>query len=497
MSPAVPNIIAPRPGVSSVVLTSAGHYNLAPRLTGSSPMEGSLGLRTIASALSAQGFDRTSILLPSPKGPLDIERDQAKIVDAFRGKGAAEEGAVIGISVLSEHYYLFRPLSRLLAKAFPGAQIVAGGPHFARERVEEGFADSVELALRDGLAHAIQAGRSDTFTDFVVRHGGRRDEVEGPGFYRLDDSTNEVVGHGVGRHPRLGRLPYDIIESHMGVRVLLGDTCSNRCDFCSAPKSSRPFYGVPQIVRDLVQIFKAHVTGALLLYDPNPIDRRRFDFYDEVFLASDAFAQRTIKGIYIDPASLIATDHYERVLRMVQRSVVWHMFAGRETVLEKSARAVGTRFEGRPKDQAMLDAEREALTRFIVASKGFHRRLARGMPREFTVSYMVSPFDTRESAMAIYDDIRHFLALEDASTRIKFNMCPLMPYPGTKLRRRYRRLIEMERMNFQSDTGDSLTPWKRDAGPGSVLMRNVAMLPEHGDMLQEALDFKDAVEESF
>ncbi len=469
MTIAAPSIIASNPGVSNVILTSAEHFRLSSRVPDYQSSRGSLGLQTIAAALRFQGFERVSVAQPVAKEALDLARDQLEIADFYKGMGAAEEGAIIGISATSNDYYKFEPLARLLGGAFPKAQLIAGGPAFVRDEID-GAADVVELTLRKGLVHAIQVGRSRTFTDFVVKHRGRLDEVDGPGFYRLDPMTHDIVGRGVGLHPHLGQAPFES-AGPSSIRMLLGDTCGNGCDFCSAPKSGDPLFSIDQFVEGLDLAVRRHRTAAINLCDPNPIGRRHLDFYREAFRVADERVQRTIKYLYIDPATLVDEDHFERVLQLAHEGRFWCLYAGRDAVLESQADAIGTRFEGKLKDQAMLDAEKSALMRFVASLKTFHPRLALMSPREITISYIVTPFDTDETAKALFEDSRDFLSLADATMKVKFLLHPLMPYYGTRLRYKNAHLIDLEQMDFQKVEDDTVTPWKKDAGPGLELMR--------------------------
>lgn len=78
--------------------------------------------------------------------------------------------------------------------------------------------------------------------------------------------------------------------------------------------------------------------------------------------------------------------------------------------------------------------------------------------------------------LAMYEDMASLLSLADSSVNIAAGINPLMPYPGTKIRKRYKDMIDMENFDFLRVEDYGLSPWKRDAGPAMAFMRHMLLL---------------------
>ncbi len=389
---AAPSRIAANPGVSSVILTSTDHFGLSSHKLDFSFSGRNPGLVTVAESLNAVGFNRISLTKPHDEYSLDLEKNEAAIVDNLRSIGAAEKGAVIGISVLSDQYHRFPYLSRLVRGVFPDARIIAGGPHFIREEID-GHVDPVESALKMNLADGIQVGDDASFVEWVVTHGGRMGEVEGSGFYQLDSRTGDVLGHGVGEYPFLKSVPFETEQDGKFLSVQLSTACRNGCDFCAISKRLKPKFPTEMVVENLGRQMAKDNTIRLSLSDPNPFAAANIAYYEQTFDALDLRHLAT-KDAYLDPAALVPHDHFERVIQLIGRSMFMSFFAGRDAVTERDSAAIGTRYLGGLKDQQMLDAEVNALKAFVGALKVFHKQIGIiRRPIGLIVSYIMGPLD--------------------------------------------------------------------------------------------------------
>ncbi len=486
-----PGVISPQEGVDSVILTSTGDYDFACERPAEDAAGGNLGLIAIDHALEDAGFDpeKISTIYRGKKRRPHLDTERTRIVEGMRALGAGEKGAVIGISTTTDEYFRFAPLAKLLRMAFPDATLIAGGAHFVRERIG-GFADPVETALMMGLVDAVVVGHAQPFVDLVVKHGGRIEEVDAPGFYRLDPVSKRVTGRGKGKFPDLNKLTllYDPVS--MGIRTMLADGCRNGCNFCTVAGRPVALFDPEIVVRDLSAALLEHQDFRISLYDSNPLEPALRNFYRSVFLALDETNQSR-KFAYIDPATL-AHDFLES-LNTISFGTIWSFNAGRDAVTEKQARAIGTRYKGKYKDQRMLDAEKKALIEFIDAMKMLKKLYPEEPPFGLMLSYIVTPFETRQSAMAMYEEMREFLALADKSIVFRFAVHALRPYPGTTLRNKYSSVIDMEEFNFRLDLGDRISPWKKGAAPALAFHRAVTMIPPVNDQTDYLKAFKRAI----
>jgi hypothetical protein len=416
-------------------------------------------------------------------------------MDGFERIGAAEDGAVIGISTTTDDVYKYRALAKSLRARFRNATIIGGGSHFARESID-GYMDAVEETLRAGDTDAVVVGHAQPFVDLIAKHGGKLEDVDAPGFYMLDPGSDRVVGHGRGKYPAVGEVPYDVFEGKRGVKFLLSNACRNGCDYCPVSKEPRPLFTTDMVVESMLKVFRERDTRAITLFDPNPFDPKFMGYYEETMGALDK-GHRTLKSVYMDPAALASESQQERAADMILKSMMLVLFAGRDQVTEEGSKIIGRRYHGKLRDQAMLDGEKRVLTNLVSGMNKMFRRRRMTIPLEITFSYILTHMETRESAMAAYEDMMDFIAQGDDLVRIKIEINPLMPYPGTRVRRNHKDAIDLTDFDFYRDTGKSLSPWKADAGPGVVLMRRAAVLNRNDGARAAVDDFKRAIDLSF
>lgn len=464
-----PAVFAPV-GISNVVLTSTAYFQLASHPLNQlyrTPNEVSLGLVTINRALRERGFSRTTIFAPFDKPP-DIETEEKQVIDGFKLSGADEKGAVIGISTFTDEQYKFEPLSRLLRAAFPGARIIAGGQHFVREKIN-GFADTVETVLAQGLADAVQVGHAEGFVDFVTGHNGKVEPGALRGFYALDPDSGRVLGSGKGRFPALSNVPYYFDANTKSIDVLLQDSCPNRCEFCSAPLNPRHRFKAALAAAGLAHAFAAFAPHVMELNDPDPFEEKDFDYYDEIFDALDR-ASPTLKSVYLNPASLVSDEHRARLVDFFIRHSTFMFHLGRDVVVEENARHIGSRYHGRVKTQSDLDAEGEAIMAFVRAMKAAYPLLHPQL--SLAISYIITPFETAETFSAMIDDLVKLSSLIGEKLQINFGLFPLMPYPGTKVREKFIDRIVPGEFDFLLRKDGAILPWKKGMGPNISFVSN-------------------------
>lgn len=458
-----PAVIMP-PLVSSVILTSTSQFTLHSHPLDTRPDPRHLGLVTIYYGLREARFNRVSLFQPSMRDIPDIEENQGEIVDEFRKMGADEEGAVIGISTTTDESFRFPPLSRLFRSAFPGARIVAGGVHFVREE-NGGHPDTVEMTLMQGLADAVQVGHARSFIDLITRHQGDIERADLPGLYSMDPSSKRIVGEGEGKFPKLDYLPYYFSKSGRRVSLVLRDVCRNGCDFCTAYVNRGALYPWRVVRENLRRIFRKLKPRWTSLRDSNPLDPKNFNYYRRVFEIMDK-THPSLKNIYLNPALLVDDNYRGKLVEFFQKHQVYSFFAGRDAVSEEIASVIGSRNIGVPKNQAQLDAERDAMVEFIRNLQA--APLSR--PPFLVLSYIISPFETLQTVRALLDEMLLFESMTGSGFHINVGLFPLMPYPGTRFRNRLGKYIDPEEFEFHKRVNGTMTPWKKGIGPGVSLM---------------------------
>ena len=446
--------------------------------------EQNLGLSAILFALRQNGFSQTHIF-PNHTQIINLnsQKNRDGIIRGLKSLGADGNGTVIGISTTSQDYPAFHSLSRIVRESFPDATIVAGGPHFVKEEVGD-FRDPVEFALQEGSIHAVVVGHAQPFVDFITKYQGKTEDMDIPGFYSWDPASRKVHGHGYGRFPQLNEVPYvrefDPSGKILTTSVIWDDTCANRCDFCSIPKSPSPLFPAETVIRSFPAMFE-QMPHFLRLHDSNPFEPRKFGYYATILDKLDvdfARQERSVppsKFTFLEPSLLLQDDYMDKLLILFQRSLFWQFSFGRDAVTEANAGAVGVNYRGKAKSQAQLDNEFEALKKFIMAMKEIARK---PFPMEFLgstsflikISYLLTPFETKESAAALLREMEFFQGLSDDGVRIETPLFPLLPYPGTRLRKNLLAHI------FDPEDYKGLhrfaNPWRQEIGPSYWFFQN-------------------------
>lgn len=404
-----------------------------------------LGFDVLGQGLEARGLEPPRLFPPGLLAAFPPRFwDAAELLAWLRPLASPEgEGSVFGLSTNTDDYAKFAGLCRLVAAAFPQALRVGGGPHFQREQLcQDGqpVPDPVEAALREGLVQAAVCGHGAPFVALAsqlargqasFREGRLRFEVEPPqGLYYLEGE--EVRGQGRGGYPELARVPL-AMESPGRASVLVNDTCANRCDFCSVLRDT-PRLPLEAAADSLARRVAEEGLAHLNFVDSNPLEGKKFALYDALLGA----VGNPTKSLFIDPSLIM--EHGEGLLEFMARHRVSELFTGREVVAEAVAEQAGVRHQGRIKRQEQLDAEAEAL-RGLIAGLG---RLAppAGSPWSVLVSYIITPFETRETATALIREMAALQAATDERVEVIPQFSFLCPYPGTRLRERFIAAIE-------------------------------------------------------
>lgn len=444
--------------VKKVILINCGGFLLRrgiikPRFSDNSEH---IGLATIDNALRQNGFSNTRLFPKNGGAVIAFTENRGDIVNTLRAMAANEPGTVFGLSTTSGDYPLFIELSKLVRQEFPRAQIIAGGTHFVREKIN-GVRDPIEVALEENLADAVVAGHADPFVELVTQHHGQREKVDAPGFYLWDPSAKKVHGHSYGKFPQLEEVPYIFNPGYSRVSTMWDDICHNRCGFCTIPKGRSPLFSARTVVKTFQGLMPQVVIPAVLsLHDSNPFEPERFDYYRTIFEHLPRFGYLPRKEAFIDPSLLVDADYQNKLIDFFDIHSFWSFFIGREVVSEHNSRLIGSNYRGKAKNQVQLDSEREALKQFIAALK----RLS--PPHRLVLSYILTPFETTDSASAIADEIEMFQKLGDDKVSLLFYPFPLMPYPGTKLRRKL--LDKIADPEDYAKLDMVLNPWKKGIG---------------------------------
>jgi hypothetical protein len=441
-----------------------------------SPGNQHLGLLTIKEGLRTAGFNDV-LLLPDKK--TDAISGLETMLGSLKKTGTGQN-TLFGITVMTECYSNFVSISGMIRKLFPKSAIIGGGPHFQREPWNE-YDDPVKAALKEGLVDAVGVKHGKSIVDLITEHNGDLAAASKiPGLYALD-SSGQVSGHGFGRYPKVGRLPYITYERPMThsfihvVQTVIDDSCSNLCDFCSINKSSMTPKELAK--KTLEEAFSQSKEGFLVLQDSNPFERGKLGFYREVFGGLGKKNEKILKSGFAHPALFADEAYLPELSEFLFENNFRKIFVGRECFSEEFARIIGSRYNNKLKSQGQLDAEKAGIEQFIdKLEQNNNVRASRGLsPRhyEIKISYIVTPYGTKESYLQISSEMEHFHNMSSAYLMVVPIYFILAPFPGTMMKRRLLEdITHPESFEEHSFRGNS---WKNSL-PGSRLLNELVRL---------------------
>lgn len=444
-----------------------------------------LALETIRSGLAERGYPAVSMfpikepMLFGPwlADPKDVMGEFGSLVDPSKK-------LVIGLSTTTDDYFKFEQLSQLFRKTYPGSLIVGGGPHFKRENVVTSagirFRDPVEVALQEKLCDAAVVGHCSPFLDLLTEHDCDLGKVTAPGFYFLDGDGN-VKGHGTGKYPVLGRVPY-VEESEDSYGIIISSTCHNACGYCSVDRRDVAFS--PELAAGALKSIAGLVTDhyiKLSFDDPNAFEAGKQDDLMEIIKQTepeeDLTCPAVLKTISLDPSLLTEAggrsghERAELIINMLRHGF-YGFFFGREVLSGDTAEAIGSNLKGRPKTQEQLDDEREALEGFVKILHKWRENYPYPPGRlGVTLSYILTPFETKGSALALCDEMERFEDMSDDDVMVFPQLMILNPLPGTPVRKKYADFI-VDPENFAQDTVFA-NSWSYRLGRGAMLLEEM------------------------
>lgn len=424
-----------------------------------------LGLRTLQAALRQNGFQQTKIFPANRRVVRDVVENKTGIINGLKDLGAGERGTAIGISTTSDDYFKLPTLSAMIKKAFPGSFLIAGGPHFRREKTDQ-ILSPIEVALQTNLADAVVAGHGQPLVDFITKNEATA------GFYQLEPNSYKLSGSGYGRYPQLPAPPYIFEKQERALSSILDFNCFNNCGFCSVPSGGNFRFSEEASILGLRQASERLQPAQLALNDPNAYTPENYSYYFQIISeVRKELPRLAIVTANLDPSNLTLAAHREKLQDFFEKNLFWSYFLGRDSILAEDASLIETKHRGKIKDQEQLDQEGTALKAFINAVKLFSPRLAENPPRHFIISYIISPLQSKNSLMAMAEEMEELAALSDRHLTVAVRFSPLIPYPGTNVRAK---LLDLLRNPYDYSLLNGFrNPWKEEIGPGYELIERL------------------------
>jgi hypothetical protein len=269
---------------------------------------------------------------------------------------------------------------------------------------------------------------------------GKLADYSGLGYYKKDSSGAVVGTAGYGWLPPLDMTPYAVGAEGKMATIMLGYTCKNACGYCVEGPMGYG-YSDSAIQRALTEIYRKTGVKFIKFADSDLFVPERIKFFRDFFesVESDGGQPSIFKTCFLDPSRLLQRDFKDFLPFLLRHGFSGFYFA-RGAVTESIAEKIGVKLtEGQVgpkiKSQEQLGLELEALEVFI-----YMLRYAKGEcfapsdPYRVTISYMLTPFETRESIEKMLSEMQRFSALSDAAVKVDIQLSILTPYPGTRVR---------------------------------------------------------------
>lgn len=447
----------PEPGRSTVLDSARRH----------------LGLTAIGSVV--EGL--TTVAYFPDEESVGVDRDAATVglEDGLRRAVGEARHIVFGLSTSSADYHKLLLVAGVIRNLFPEATLFGGGPHFVRENAGNALMladgtrvrDPVEIALQERVLDFVVVGNAQPFVEFI-----RTGKTDSRGVYRLVDG--EVVGSGVGGYMCLPRLPF-VRRRNGHLNIALWDGCPNRCDYC-AVSSFNTRTNAKEAASGLRALLEDERPEKLYLKDSNALSSiRKIEYYDSVFRGAEIAGHSFRKSVFLDAASLVDASLLPYIHDFIAAHGVQRFAFGRDTVTAYTANKIGRRLRGRVRTQEELDDEKRAVFSLIEYLEELSAG-TRTVGFEVALSYVLSPFETKESALALVAELEEFfqkkLELQAADRVVPFNIeirCGVLsPFPGTKVRRDYLdHIVDPENYELCSISANA---WKDSLGRGVRLI---------------------------
>ncbi len=467
--------------VKKVVLVNANGYSIYPFDSYTYASEGSrnLGLKIIQKALENEGFDNVSLCPSKPTIVSEYESIE-DLKGEVRAAAAGEKDVLFGVSTNTQDYPKFQIICDIIGQEFPDSLIVGGGSHFKIEELvtedSTHYRNPIEVALlgtsqktwkkldKKRLVHGVVVGHAQPLVDLVIKHNGNLEQVMTKGFYKLDDQ-DRVVGHDIGRFPRVRRIPYLYRGGEVG--MIFRDSCANRCRFCPITGGMNPSIELSKA--SLMDAIEETNATEFAMWCSNPFPNGVPRFYQELFTELDS-SRIVYKSTYVEPSALAA--NFEELMAYFRNHYFTTFQIGRDVVTYKNAKIIGARLKGQVKSAKQIREDGEAIKKFI-GELGKSREP--GSPQKvIEVNYIMTPYETKESALQMVNEAERFYQMSNKNVVVVIQIFGLAPYPGTEVKKQL--LEHVLHPEGYLVHASSANDWSYDLGPGTYLLDVLAPL---------------------
>jgi len=337
-------------------------------------------------------------------------------------------GSVIGYSVATQTYDIFRMLLLELERRRKDLFSLAGGPHFC-------VPETAKKALTETPLNAAIVGHAGEFCEFFCNHpflfnNHRQSEVAHvnlpPGLYLA--SADRIYGKGIGKEfpeTQWGAANYYRRKDIGYIYLLTSEVCLNNCDYCFSPK----IYYNDHFEKEVRVINKALSESKKLIidiFDNASITTEKTWVFDLFEASRIKLCDTPVELVaYLDLAD-IAVSGWHRFDKFLAYGGK-HIYIGRDTVSGKIAERIGRKYRGRVRKQDLLDAEKHVLHEII------HRSQKENLDLSISIDYIFSPWMDYNDIILQLFEMRELALLGQNHLDVSVEFQILCPFPGTRI----------------------------------------------------------------
>ncbi|MBN1502794.1 hypothetical protein JW930_04565 [Candidatus Woesearchaeota archaeon] len=333
---------------------------------------------------------------------------------------------LVALSVSTFSYQLARQFSKMVREEYSFLPIIIGGSHIvdeqqAKKTINEGVADIAVLGDVKGLVELLDLVEKE---EILFNKKSRinvkfNTETIPKGIYYLNNGKVWGSGRAYLKEQKFPLMLERKFLEEDELDLLLNNVCPNNCGYCNSPKT---IISIP--VKDYISDIKSKEIKRIYLYDNNPLWRenkkRTLEFFESY---KEKFKKIPDVVLYSDPSFFIEKKEFDEAVSIVKElgNRNNNLFFGREVVDEAISEKVRRKYLGDIRKQWRLDKEREVIEKFA--------KLANKMNFTLAISYILSPFETKESVEKMLDEVKRFSKYSKIEIKSNF----LWPLPGTEI----------------------------------------------------------------
>ncbi|MDR0454343.1 MAG: radical SAM protein [Deferribacteraceae bacterium] len=385
---------------------------------------GTLSIASLLFWLNEAGIDDAAFF-PEDDAEITIAGMENRF-EYFLDNNAAK---IFGISVWSNSFTIAKKYAETIRRRYPDSIIIGGGAHFNSR-------DNIDIVLNSKTFDMVCYGGADPFFQLMTDIKSKKIKLlKKDGGLKIDGKMPETglyyLGGPILRAGQFDKAAIPVIyrlENCFEISALFSDFCSNGCDYCTVHKRKNTLNSRLDTEDMVLQAYDylktvSDETVNISILDSSPfLDKNRKNTVRTLKKLS-YYAKDVTFTVFADP-----TDFDEEFKKIVKEYKVRTIFLGRDRVNEDLF--TGRKFNGKLRKKHELASEQKMVADFIYDMNSEKQSM------ELFIGYIASPFDTKNDASALIDEINLFKNKAGGGLVVQPNIFLLNPYRGTNVWKR-------------------------------------------------------------